>query len=681
MAFRLQSKRVGKGPVDRTVLDRVTKHRDSRRAVPVPDIAPAAYRRRRNLESRPPAWLRHYWPDMYPLPFGPAHLAIIAEAQQAVRSGGMYAVAMGRGRGKTACLRGVAVWAVVTGLCRFPLLVAKTDKQASDLLDGVYKMLSSDLFAADYPEIANVYIATSGDPHRMRFATDARTKERFTATVRQGFVKLPHTFARLDDGKVLPCPASDAVIASRGITSHDLRGTHYVLPGGQILRPDLALVDDPETKESAKSSVQTQERIEIVHQDIRGLPGVGKALPILIGCTIMRRGCLADRVTDRDKSPEWRSGKYPMMPAMPTNEELWQQYNQLRLQGIADKDNGSKARAFYRRHRRAMDAGARVQWKHDVAPGSLSAVQTAMDMYLSDRVAFACEYQQEPEDTLSRLYVLTPDAVARQVNEWPRAAVPESAAYVTAGIDINSDAATWAVVAVRHDVCAWVLDYGIYPGGQSLLWSPDARYTVQDAIFRAVGELARVLAGRWPEMHRIAVDANYETETVYAAIAKHGPDIKPDLIAARGVGSKNYYVPSSKVGVLKIGEGCHILRSKGKGTSNAARKSVWFDSHQWHKRLQCGLLLPPSSAGAVSLFTGGEHRVFADHVTADVLQQIAIRDDGREVMTWIKPEEHSRNDLADAAKMAIVAAAVEGVTQHEQRPRKTQSAKIIRINR
>lgn len=676
--MKLVTKPAAKGPAPSSV-DRVAAFRDARRRVPVPDVTAAAWKRRRSLERRPAAWLRHYWPEMYAKPFSAAHLAIVAEAQHAVKHGGLYAVAMGRGRGKTATLRGVALWAVVCGLCRFPIFVAKTDEQAGALLDGVTRMITSERFAADYPEIATPFTATSCDPHRMRFAADARTGERFGAMCRAGFLKFPSTHASLPDGRKVPAPCSDAVIAARGITSHDLRGTHYVLDGGTILRPDLALVDDPETKESAKSSVQTTDRWEILHQDVRGMSGVGKSLPILVGCTISRRGCLADRLTDRDRSPEWRSAKYPMLYDLPTADELWQQYNQIRLQGIEAKDGGKAANAFYRANRRQLDAGARVLWKHDIGPGCLSAVQSAMDLYLADRFAFACEYQQEPMDTLSRLYVLTPDGVAGVVNEYTRAEVPEPAAYVAAGIDINQDALSWAVVAVRNDLCAWILDYGIYPGGQALLWHPDAHYTVQEAIFRGLGEIVPILAGRWPDLHRIAVDANYETEAVYAGLAKIGKAVKPDLIAARGVGSKNYYIPSARSGLTKVGEQCHILKGKAKG--GQLRRSLWFDSHQWHKRLQCGFLLPPSAAGAVSLFGGGEHRIFGEHIVADVLTQIAIREDGREVLTWTKADDSARNDLADAAKMALVAAAVEGVTQHAKPEKERSKAKIIRIAR
>jgi len=660
-------------------VDGVARLRESRRLVPVPPLDIATYRRRVSLERRPPAWLRHYWPESYPKPFSAAHLTLIARARTAVEQGGQYAVAMGRGRGKTACLRGVALWSVVTGLCRFPVLVAKTDKQAQDLLQGVTKMVTAPAFAADYPEISAVFVSTHCDPHRMMFAADARTGKRFGAACKAGFLKMPDTFVRIDGRDDIPSPASNAVISSRGITSHDLRGTHYVLDDGTILRPDLALVDDPETAESAKSSVQTEDRHSIIRSDIRGLAGVGRQVPILAGCTILRRGCLADIITDRDRSPEWNADKFPMILEEPKNLELWEQYNQARLKGISESDRGKGANAFYRRNRRAMDAGGRVLWKHDVLPGRLSALQSAMDLRLADPVMFASEYQQDPQDAVSRLYVLTPESVMGHVNEYDRAAVPETAAYVTAGIDVNADALSWAVVAVRNDLCAWILDYGIYPGGSSLLWSPSASYTLQEAIYRGVGEVAKILAGRWSTMTRIAVDANFESETVYAAIAKTAPGIKPDMLAARGVGSKNYYVPSGRYGVQKVGESCHILQARSKGS--ARRRSLWFDSHQWHKRLQCGFLLPPTSAGAVSLFAGGEHRLFAGHLCADVLAAVQIRDDGREVMSWTKPEEHARNDLADAAKMALVAAAVEGVTQHEQTPKKPASGQIVRIRR
>ena len=72
----------------------------------------------------------------------------------------------------------------------------------------------------------------------------------------------------------------------------------------------------------------------------------------------------------------------------------------------------------------------------------------------------------------------------------------------------------------------------------------------------------------------------------HGALAYVG-DTPPDIVAARGVGCRSYWQPLGKKGLVKAGDGCHILRQARRG------RSLWFNSHQWHKTLQQGFLLPP----------------------------------------------------------------------------------------
>jgi len=350
-----------------------------------------------------------------------------------------------------------------------------------------------------------------------------------------------------------------------------------------------------------------------------------------------------------------------MVVRFPDNLDAWERYNQVRLDGIGSDDGGKAANAYYKAHRGVLDSGGKVQWEDDVLPRRLSALQSAMDLYLANRRAFASEHQQEPQDDVSRLYVLTPDMVSSRTTGTTRSEVPEGYQYVTAGVDVNDYALSWAVVSTRYDLNTTVIDYGRYPGEPAALWGPTAQYTLQTAITRGIQELVTVLAGRWPMLHRIAVDGNYETETVYSVCEKLDKVHKPDIITARGVGSKSYFVPNSPKSVVRAGDGVHILRQRARG------RSLWFDSHRFHKLLQCGCLLPQAAAGAVSFFgqPGQQHSVIAAHICADTLESVVVRDDGREIMTWTR-DETQVNDLADAVAMALAAAAVEGARPHDQ---------------
>jgi hypothetical protein len=75
---------------------------------------------------------------------------------------------------------------------------------------------------------------------------------------------------------------SGAVITTRGLDSA-IRG---VLVGTK--RPDLVIIDDPETRDSARSGVQTDLRARTIEADLAGLGGPGKRLArVMLTTTIV----------------------------------------------------------------------------------------------------------------------------------------------------------------------------------------------------------------------------------------------------------------------------------------------------------------------------------------------------------------------------------------------------------
>lgn len=67
----------------------------------------------------------------------------------------------------------------------------------------------------------------------------------------------------------------ESVLYATGL-SGSIRGLSYTNVRGEKIRPDLVLVDDPQTRESANSPTQCAERRRIIYADILGLAGAGK---------------------------------------------------------------------------------------------------------------------------------------------------------------------------------------------------------------------------------------------------------------------------------------------------------------------------------------------------------------------------------------------------------------------
>ncbi len=118
------------------------------------------------------------------------------------------------------------------------------------------------------------------------------------------------------------------------------------------------------------------------------------------------------QVLDREKNPEWDGECTKLVYAFPTNETLWDEYTRIRA-----ADDHGKATELYRRHRKAMDAGAIVAWqdRYD-SRAEISAIQHAMNLKLKVAPeAFASEYQNEPVLEQVNDDVLTVEQVCSKV--------------------------------------------------------------------------------------------------------------------------------------------------------------------------------------------------------------------------------------------------------------------------
>ncbi len=71
---------------------------------------------------------------------------------------------------------------------------------------------------------------------------------------------------------------------------------------------------------------------------------------------------MADRILDRDKHPQWQGERTKMVYSFPKNEKLWDTYAEILADSLRSGLGITKATAFYREHRNAMDDGAHAAW-------------------------------------------------------------------------------------------------------------------------------------------------------------------------------------------------------------------------------------------------------------------------------------------------------------------------------
>jgi hypothetical protein len=95
-----------------------------------------------------------YFPQTFTLEWSDDHLKVIAKLEQAVMEGGLFAMAMPRGSGKTTLCEIACLWAILIGAREFVCLIGADEEHAANMLDSIKAELeNNELLLADFPEV------------------------------------------------------------------------------------------------------------------------------------------------------------------------------------------------------------------------------------------------------------------------------------------------------------------------------------------------------------------------------------------------------------------------------------------------------------------------------------------------------------------------------------------------
>ncbi len=470
---------------------------------------------------------------------------------------------------------------------------------------------------------------------------------------------------------------SGSMVSVAGLTGA-IRGQSHVLADGEIIRPDLALLDDVQTRESASSPTQSAEREQIVRGDVLGMAGPGRKIAAVMPCTVIREGDLADRLLNRELNPQWQGERTQAVYAWPTADELWERYLRIRAEGLRSGAGTKDAKKFYREHRKEMDVGAEVAWPQRFNPDQLSAIQHVIDLRadLGD-AAFQAEYQNAPHKAESDdVPVLSAEQIAAKVNGVEKSVAPIAAAHLTASIDVHDNLLFFAVVAWAPDFTGWVVTYGAYPDQRRRRFTlRKASPTLADAapgagregsiragLVALTGELlgheVQREDGSALRIGRCLVDAGYTPDVVYD-VCRHSPHAAL-LLPSRGVGIGAVGKPMSEY-PKRPGEvhGHHWLTAK---TSNRMGKHCRFDSNAYKTFLYARLATALGDPGSLSLYgqKPEEHQLLAEHLTAE--RPVRVSAGGRTVDQWSPRPGVADNHWLDGLVGCAVAASQLGCT-------------------
>ncbi len=610
-----------------------------------------------------------YFPLTFHLPWSPDHLKVIAKIEQAVLRGGLFAMAMPRGSGKSTICECACIWAVLFGHREFVCLIGSDEGHAMDMLDSIKMELDgNDLLLDDFPEVVYPIQCLDGIANRCNGQLYKGERTHIGWTARD--VVLP---------TVAGSNASGAIIKVAGITGR-IRGMKYKRADGRTVRPTLVVLDDPQTDESARSLSQCATRESILAGAVLGMAGPGKKISGIMPCTVIRPSDMADNILSRDKHPEWNGERTKMVYSFPSDEKLWQRYAEIRAESMRQGNGGAEGTEFYRTHRAAMDEGSVIAWPERFNYDELSALQHAMNLKLQDEAAFFAEYQNEPlSEETAESNELTVDQIAGKFNRMGRGEAPIGCNHVTMFVDVQANLLFFVVAAWEDDFTGYVLDYGAYPDQQrSYFTLRDARLTLtaatkasglEGSIYAGLEALtAACLSREWLRddgaalrIERCLIDANWgsSTDVVYQFCRQsaHAGLVLPSHGRFVGASSQPFSEYKRRPGD-RIGHNWRMPNVQGK---RAVRHAL-FDANFWKTFIHARLAVPMGERGCLSLFGDRAelHRLFAEHLTAEY--RIKTEGRGRTVDEWKARPERADNHWFDCLVGCAVAASIQGVS-------------------
>lgn len=627
-------------------------------------------------------YLTEYHPDWFTKAFSLDHNRVIAKIQTAVMFGGLQAIAMPRGTGKSALCNAAAIWAAVYGWHRYLLLLqANQDKGKNAALIVKLAFEVNENLIADFPEVCYPIYALERKANRAKG---------------QLFEGKP-TYIQWEAEKIvlptIPGSAASGVVIGVGGILEAVRGAVMMHPAtGQLIRPSFSLIDDPQTRESANSPSQNDARLKTITDDVLGCAGPGEPMSALIPCTVIAPGDAIDTLLDPDVFPHFRPERCKMLNSFPANLDLWAEYDIVRRQcfrQIRDdqvQDNAAifaDANQFYLDHLEEMDRGAQVSWEDRKYKWNVSAIQHAMDFFLQNPVGFYSEYQNDPQAAIDNDNgFLTKDDILVKFSGYDEFQIPTLAQKLVAHIDVHQRILYYTIFAFTPYYEGFLITRGTFPKQNALHFTErNARPTLQtvfptgdtdSAIYKGIETLVdqlfklrlkRVDGGRMP-LDICGIDTGYKNHLVkrYCEVSPYGSRVVPTR--GRDIGPDQPLLSQCRA---RAGEHIGTEWTIQKPTDDETGvREIQFDTNSWKTFFHQRLATPIGSRGAVSLFgrvdehnrPTVEYSQYAEHLLAEYSTPLTGM---RTADVWKKLPGKSQNHWFDNSVACMMLASVLGL--------------------
>lgn len=411
-----------------------------------------------------------------------------------------------------------------------------------------------------------------------------------------------------------------------------------------------------------------RKRLKVVQKSLPGLPGPTESWACLLTCTVMEVGDAADQLLDRKLNPDWRGVRESFLASLPNENamEHWEEWYRLHsdflqtfdedISSIDDEAIAPKAQAYYRKHKRAMRAGAKVVWKYAFNPDHyVDALEKAMHWYFRDREAFWCELQNQPDQLQeSSVPQLQAHILVERTHHLRRHQCPLDAHIITAHADVAKAVLWYEIRAWNRNSTSFTIDYGTWPQQRRVYFSQSSVKQTIDRMYNhlptwevrckaAIRDLFTELFersylredGAELRLQTAGIDGNDETETIKDGIRLAGLVGKLWPMHSRSFRNKT---PINDLAV-RDGDVCGDhwrIRKPYTGT----QQYITYDTDHWKTHHRNRLIMPAESPGSITWFAKHDHRMIADHHCAETSERVYYEKQDCTIEQWTeKPGE------------------------------------------
>ena len=622
-----------------------------------------------------------YNPELFYLEWSKNHIEAIEKIVEVILGSSLYAFAMPRGSGKTTLSRMAVMWAISYGHCKYVYLIVANASKAQDGLDAI-KTWARFLpeYALDFPEITQGIQALGGVANRASGQLSDGTPTLIEWTkdkIVLPTVQKPRNIWTEEDvernkaGERILADTSGIVVGVSGLTGDGIRGSLHVIHTGAAIRPDLVIVDDPQSDESAKSPKQIQDRIDLLSGAVLNMAGPDKRIRGIMPCTIIEQGDMAAQILDRKEHPMWRGTITRLLESFPSNMAKWDEYFGVLEAALDENDiSGEKPNKFYEENREELEAGCVHNWPQRKDPIHVDAIQTAMELWYRDKKTFMAEFQNDPTSSEMDIGLLTPTQIAHKQYDYDRHTCPDTFDKLVAHVDVQKYCLFYTICAFNSDnFDGMITDFGVWPEQDRRYFSyPDVKPSLADMgcesaeeqVYNGLTQLGMYLKGYVVNkfdgtemaLDKVLVDSGYLTSTVNKFCDQ---DIRL-FVPMQGVSVRATQQPlgtRSGSKATKVGWNMELRKSPQYGRLRYVLADVNMYKTFVHDRFKTDF----GGEGCLGLFKDKprNYQMWADHMRSEKAT-IVEASNGRRITEWTS-EPHVQNHYFDT----IVGCHVAGV--------------------